>query len=593
MRADEVAFNPVKLSQRDPKWKDDKLGTSSLSLGTSGCAVTSVAMLLSGYGYAETPGSLNRGLKNKGGFVGAAIVWGAVNALYPKVKFSNIILCRDSDAPLAAIDTSIARGQPVLVEVDSSPAAGLQTHWVVLYAKRGGDYLMLDPWPLPSDPGEALLTPRYSQGKPLKRTITAAVWYEAQGGGVAVTPTPSNTPSTVGASIIVRVQNGLDLGLRLRSAPTTSAATVELETSGTLLAVLEPVEVASPKVGQYNQWLRARDPQGREGYVAAWYVEKAEIVNPQPTVPPPTPEPPSAPPQSGIPALTIYVSQAVGDAGLRLRAEPGPGGPLVTVLKAGCPLTVLDTATEASPKIGVQDAWVKVQDGENHTGYVAAWLVTLQSGGGTPSPAPGPVPSKPATPTVPPISPPPTTEPAPGMVISVLPSVGSSGLRMRSQPSLGGALVTVIPAGDRLTVLEPGAQARAKLGVTNEWLSARDSTGKTGYVAAWFVQEVKPPPTLAAASEAVSFDVGEATEVPAPALTVHVAGLPGGKQGLYLRATPAADGQILRLLPAYLPLEVLDPADEAEQKIGTFNAWLHVREPAGGEGYVAAWFVTR
>ena len=26
-----MAFNLVKLSQRDPRWKDDKLGTSSLS----------------------------------------------------------------------------------------------------------------------------------------------------------------------------------------------------------------------------------------------------------------------------------------------------------------------------------------------------------------------------------------------------------------------------------------------------------------------------------------------------------------------------------------------------------------------------------
>jgi hypothetical protein len=135
-----MAFNLVKLSQRDPKWKGDKLGTSSLTLGTSGCAVSSVAILLSGYGYSETPGSLNSKLKTKGGFIGAAIVWGAISVIYPKVKFSNIIISRDSDAPLAAIDASIARGRPVLVEVDSSPASGLQTHWVVLYAKKGSDY---------------------------------------------------------------------------------------------------------------------------------------------------------------------------------------------------------------------------------------------------------------------------------------------------------------------------------------------------------------------------------------------------------------------------------------------------------------------
>jgi uncharacterized protein YgiM (DUF1202 family) len=581
-----MAFHPVKLSQRDPRWKGDKLGTSSLTLGNSGCAVSSVAMLLSGYGYSETPGSLNSKLKTKGGFIGAAIVWGAMNALYPKVKFSNIIICRDSDAPLAAIDASLARGQPVLVEVDSSPAAGLQTHWVVLYARKGSDYLMLDPWPLPADSGEALLTPRYSQGKSLKRTITATVWYDAQASGVPVSPAPSNTPSTVGASIVVRVQDGLDMGLRLRSGPTTAAATVDLEASGTLLAVLEPLDVASPKVGQFNQWLKVRDPQGREGYVAAWYVEKAEIVPAPPSVP--SPAPPAEPPKTeppGSPALTVYVSQSVGDAGLRLRGEPGPAGPLVTVLKAGRALTVLDPAGSAKPKVGVQDAWIKVRDGEGHTGYVAAWLVTLRTGGGITPPA--------TPPDSPPVSPPPETPPAPGLIVSVLPAIGSSGLRMRAQPGLAGSLVTVIPAGEELTVLEPEAPARAKLGVMNQWLSVRDSTGKTGYVAAWFVGEVKPQAMPALISGDVSFEVGEPPGAPEQHLTVHVTGLPGGAGGLYLRAAPSGDGKILRLLPAYLPLEVLDPPEEAEQKIGVFKAWLYVREPGGAEGHVAAWFITR
>jgi SH3 domain-containing protein/peptidase C39-like protein len=594
-----MAFNPVKLSQRDPKWKDEKLGSSTLTLGSSGCALTSVAMLLSGYGYNETPGSLNKDLKSHGGFVGAAIVWGAVSALYPKVKFSNIIICRDSDAPLAAIDASIVTGKPVLVEVDSSPAAGLQTHWVVLYATKGGDYLMLDPWPLPSDAGEALLTPRYSQGKSLKRTISAAVWYDVQGSGTPVTPPPSNTPSTVGASMVVRVQDGLDSGLRLRSEPTTSAVTVELELSGTLLAVLEPLDVANAKVGQYNQWLKVRDPRGREGYVAAWYVDRAEIVKrapttPEtPTAPPPAPkeETPSTPAETGpTRALTVYVSKTVGDSGLRLRSEPSAGGALIKVLRAGRALTVLEAADDAKPKIGKQGAWLNVRDPENSTGYVAGWLVTLEAGGGS---APGPTTTTPTTTSSTSTTTPPASTPTPGLIVSVLPSVGSSGLRMRSQPSPAGALVTIVPAGHQLSVLEPEAQARAKIGVNNQWLSARDATGKTGYVAAWYVQEVEP---ITAAAETAGENLAFSIDAPAKAvetLTVHVAGLPSSRGGLYLRATPATDGQIVRLLPAYLPLEVLEDLEAAEQKIGVFNEWLHVREPAGGEGYVAAWFVTR
>jgi hypothetical protein len=38
-----------------------------------------------------------------------------------------------------------------------------------------------------------------------------------------------------------------------------------------------------------------------------------------------------------------------------------------------------------------------------------------------------------------------------------------------------------------LTVLE--ANAEAKVGVFNQWLNVRDSSGTEGYVAAWYVQK--------------------------------------------------------------------------------------------------------
>ena len=110
-----------------------------------------------------------------------------------------MVLQSDTDAPLSQIDASLAKGQPVLVEVDSSPKAGLQTHWVVLYKKQGDDYLMLDPWPHPAESGqEVQLLPRYSHGKPLKKSITAAVFYECvqTGSGDAgeTAPTKPATP---------------------------------------------------------------------------------------------------------------------------------------------------------------------------------------------------------------------------------------------------------------------------------------------------------------------------------------------------------------------------------------------------------------
>jgi len=134
-----MAFNLVNYSQQDPAWKSVKIGSSSETIGHVGCALTSVAMLVSGHGYVETPKTLNAKLKSRGGFVDAAIIWGAVTGIYPQFVYRNLVLCRDTAAPLSQINAYLAKGQPVLVEVDSSPKAGLQTHWVVLYKKQGDD----------------------------------------------------------------------------------------------------------------------------------------------------------------------------------------------------------------------------------------------------------------------------------------------------------------------------------------------------------------------------------------------------------------------------------------------------------------------
>ena len=54
-----MPFNLVRLSQQDPRWKSLPLGNSNLTIGSYGCALTSVAMYLSGFNYLEDPASLN------------------------------------------------------------------------------------------------------------------------------------------------------------------------------------------------------------------------------------------------------------------------------------------------------------------------------------------------------------------------------------------------------------------------------------------------------------------------------------------------------------------------------------------------------
>ena len=102
-----MAFNLVYLSQQDPQWKNEALGFATdpkETIGYVGCALTSVSMLLSGYGFAETPGTLNQKMKDRQGFVGSGIRWDVVSQVHSQVKLQANIRCETTDAPLGQID---------------------------------------------------------------------------------------------------------------------------------------------------------------------------------------------------------------------------------------------------------------------------------------------------------------------------------------------------------------------------------------------------------------------------------------------------------------------------------------------------------
>jgi len=406
-----MPFQLVYHSQQDPQWKKDILGFGDPgdTIGYVGCALTSVAMLLSGHGYAETPKTLNQKLKNVNGFVSAGIRWGAVSQIYPNVTLKAFIPCSTSDAPLAQIDAAIAAGQPAIVQVDSSPAGGIQTHWVVIYGKTGDDYLMLDPWPYQPDAAkEDLLMKRYAQGRTLKRAISHVILFEAYGsGGPISTPSqPITTPvSTSGAS--ARVKDSVTWGLNVRSSVDTSSMTNVVATvpAGAQLTLLE--SDGASKIGAINQWVRVRTAQGQEGFAAAWYLESVVEAAPAPPTstaepaapatnetPVSTPETPSIPIPATTPGetstpveppkeekkedkLVVVVSAAVGTSGLRLRKTASKGGALITVLKAGTRLTVIEPAKKAQAKIGKANQWLYVRGPSNQRGYVGAEYVTL------------------------------------------------------------------------------------------------------------------------------------------------------------------------------------------------------------------------
>lgn len=139
---------PVKLfRQNDPRWGKDPLasGQSGDTLGSAGCAVTSVAMIMLYYGFDTEPQSLNKFLKKHDGYTPEGwLKWEVAAELGPtKVRFAY-----ENVPSYKLIDNNLLAGNPVIVRVrypakeDGTPGI---THFVVICGKEGHDYLIRDP----------------------------------------------------------------------------------------------------------------------------------------------------------------------------------------------------------------------------------------------------------------------------------------------------------------------------------------------------------------------------------------------------------------------------------------------------------------
>jgi hypothetical protein len=389
-----MPFKLVYYSQNDSQWKSDKLGfgnQASDTIGYIGCALTSVAMVLSGHGYTVTPKALNQKLQGIEGFAGSGIRWYSVPQLYPQMRVNSIIKCNDTPAPLAQIDAALAAGQPAIVCVDSTPAPGLLTHYVVLIGRKGNDYLMLDPWPYqPNVTKETYLMPRYSHGNPLQRSIVQIVLFEninadgiIQLPGQAMTPAPTGTPQTQPTPVPVsttgpkaRVKADVNLGLNIRSSEDTSsrANIVDAAHAGDLLTIIEPN--GWTKIGAINQWVRVRTKKGKEGLAAAWYLERVPGET-YPSTPGSTTGPAS---EAGVPSpttagLIVMVKAKVGAVGAKVYETASTRSKVVTKEAMKARLTVIEDAAKAAPKVGKEGKWLYVKTASGAQGFVQAELV--------------------------------------------------------------------------------------------------------------------------------------------------------------------------------------------------------------------------
>ena len=315
-------------------------------------------MVSTGFGYNETPASLGQKLVALGpnvAFIGALVVPAYLPRVLPGVVYRDFMECRNTPAPMERIDAALAAGWPVIVEVDYSPKAELQSHWVVLYEKQNGDYLLQDPWPNPPDTAPVFLSSsRYAFAGGPAKIITSVVWLEG--------PRPPVNKPAGAVSVFVIVD-----GLALRSQPVIDPQNlIKRQPLLAELYSLEPVDLTLQKVGTLNQWLNVQDADGAQGFVAAWDLNtKREVPGPAPISLPPAGQP-----------FKVYAN--IDQLALRSQPVVDPAT-LIKRMALGAELTVLDPPEQAAAKIGVVDAWLNVQDPAGDQGYAAAWYLSLSA----------------------------------------------------------------------------------------------------------------------------------------------------------------------------------------------------------------------
>jgi len=137
----ETTIDVAPMNQQNGAWAGTRLGTSPTeTIGSAGCAITAVAMMLQFYDINPDPGVFNAWLTANGGYAfDDMLIWNAVTAYSGgRVTFSGWL-----GPDLGVIEAELDAARPVIAEVQLN---GNQ-HFVLLtgYTLSGG-LVINDPW---------------------------------------------------------------------------------------------------------------------------------------------------------------------------------------------------------------------------------------------------------------------------------------------------------------------------------------------------------------------------------------------------------------------------------------------------------------
>lgn len=145
------------LSQRAGAWAHDALGTDPVdTIGSSGCALTAVAMVAGAFGHPTTPAALNQWLTGHGGYIendlllwrqatastGGSVRWRwlHVPGIAPQLRTDDQNI--EDLPPASLVESELDAGNLVVAEVRLH--GGM--HFVVLTGHRGDTFFINDPW---------------------------------------------------------------------------------------------------------------------------------------------------------------------------------------------------------------------------------------------------------------------------------------------------------------------------------------------------------------------------------------------------------------------------------------------------------------
>ena len=118
-------------NQRDSSWGNDSLNGTSFRLASDGCLITSLAMVMTHYGYTSvTPETINDNPDNFATYYPSYLLY--------TTYVDGVVATRIT----AKIDTTLATGNPVIVGLYAYGG----THFVVLVSGKSGNYIMRDPY---------------------------------------------------------------------------------------------------------------------------------------------------------------------------------------------------------------------------------------------------------------------------------------------------------------------------------------------------------------------------------------------------------------------------------------------------------------